>query len=303
MDGIASDPARATSSGSTAKAPKGVLFAVHENTRVLAAGRSKEERTMNLQIGQTYPSGSQKQFRKEMLAGACGLALAVAVIAGVGVWRAGVHTETAPSPPVPAPANVEPGATQPEVSFTYYLAGSQDQADWIESGLEAEVPSFTAATRNHPDHTVAVIASDEEEAYLKSAVDDGNVDAAASGTPPAQVEDLRPYMDIGPIEDAVAQAASGDAMTVFVVGSPEQAAAVRLELDHVVASDPDSALFWTERGAADLPASDLFGELGSEPGRVSFEVSVVDNPEDLDRLQNATGELPNAVIVDLRPGQ
>lgn len=257
---------------------------------------------MNLHIGHSIPTGSRKWFGKEALAAVCGLAVTVAALAGIGAWRSSTHDTTRKPAQLTAPisAPVATGSAQRARPFTYYLVGSPDDARWVEAGLDAELASFTATSRALADHDVVAINSPEDETQLRSAISDAQRVAEDSGQVESQTEDLRPYLAGNGDSSTLLLPGADDGMVVYVVGSPEQAHYVRLQLDNVAARVPDMALFWTERGPAGLPATDLYGEEASRPGAVRFAIAVVSSSGDLDDVGRAVAELPDAQLIDLR---
>jgi hypothetical protein len=149
--------------------------------------------------------------QREIAAVLAGVALALAVAAGVGAWQftrdnEPAQTTTQAQPPataapavdaVPAPVP----ATTVQRRRVHYIVSSQEQADRIRAGLD-EADQIVAAMGQQPtqliDAVFEVVTTPEEEARFWQFVSDEHHWRRDLGEPDMQVVDLRTPADVTP---------------------------------------------------------------------------------------------------------
>jgi hypothetical protein len=218
-----------------------------------------QQTTVDLQIARTPRTAAFGGVRTRLVAAACGVALAVAAVAGVAAWRVASHdakgSEARSSSLVSTFATgLAAGHRQP--TFTYLLVTSQDEAAQVDAAF-ASSGYFPGAEL--AEHEIVVITSLAEEEQLLAAVADSGRFAASYGEEGPQIADLRPPAAGSTTASATIQPAQAGARTFYLVGSQEQAD----RTESAWAQGDYDGLAW------DLP----------------FSIAVVSSPEDLARVQ------------------
>ena len=145
---------------------------------------------MNLAI-QTTTTRTWKEIKAHYLVAACGGALALAALAGVGTWQAvgsGSHgTVSAPQ------HSVAVSTTRPDVKVTYYLVSTQAQADSVLQGAEDAANIRAIAGDFQPQYQVEVLFADDDASLnlAMAGITDANNIRQAAGAPEIKVVDLR----------------------------------------------------------------------------------------------------------------
>lgn len=158
-----------------------------------------------------------KRGRRQMLAATAGTLCALAMAVGLMVWQGqklGGETATAPRisqqawpramgyvgnrPDVDIPAdgplgNVAPAlAVRATVGTTIYLVGTQEEADTLQAMTQGDANRLIAEIGEPPTSvTVAVVASDEDEARLLASIANADATNAELGLPALYVVDRR----------------------------------------------------------------------------------------------------------------
>jgi len=137
-----------------------------------------------------------------------GLALALALAAGIGAWQLGrddgtaIGNPRAASMPAPAPAQ-RVGGRASEVAATYYLVASEAQAAEVEAALDEANAAREQLGESTRAHRVVPLDNREAEAEFRRGLDEANSILASRGLAPLRAVDLR---------SAPAAAARGDAL-------------------------------------------------------------------------------------------
>ena len=145
---------------------------------------------MNLAI-QTTTTRTWKEIKAHYLVAACGGALALAALAGVGTWQAvgsGSHgTVSTPQ------SSVAVFTARPDVNVTYYLVSSQAQADAVLQGAEDAANIRAMAGDFQPrDQVEVLIAGDGASlALAMQGITDANNIRFQVGLPEMKLVDLR----------------------------------------------------------------------------------------------------------------
>ena len=112
---------------------------------------------MNFTIGKAKVN-TWKSVKAQYIAAACGLALAMGAVSGLGAWRDG----GAAAPSVPARASISvPQSEQAPREFVIFIAGSQQQASDYAAQLYQDLNRAWFAL-----YSFVVVANAEEEAWL-----------------------------------------------------------------------------------------------------------------------------------------
>ncbi len=160
---------------------------------------------------QTAPTaaGGRKEARSPFIIAVCGAALVLAAAAGVGTWQAVRHSDAdtvgVTSQQQGSTAAIEPGrafggaavAARPfrsmpaDQSLTFYIVGSQEQADFVRSALDNGNAIRLQAGESLLTDEVVVVGSPDAEARILRGIADGDAIRGSAGLPEIKVVDLR----------------------------------------------------------------------------------------------------------------
>ena len=135
--------------------------------------------------------GMRNRFAKQYILPAVGAALAIAAVAGVGVWQASDGGDGAETPAATAvqPYTFTAGAT--EDVPTLYIVGSDEQAAAVRFGLDELNNIRATGSIGSVADDALVVGSAEDEENLKLAILETNAIRFALGLPEVEVVDLR----------------------------------------------------------------------------------------------------------------
>jgi hypothetical protein len=155
---------------------------------------TRKEATMNIPIEPVAEGETRKELKKQLVAAACGLAITIAAMAGIGAWQVSQQSG-ATNKTYQSAVTVGQAATgvseqlRSSPAPIWYLVSSQQEADRIESNLG-------------PAQAVVVVNSPQDEARLQEAVSYVEIFAASFGKEGPRLVDLRPLEGSGHDFDA-----------------------------------------------------------------------------------------------------
>jgi len=230
-----------------------------EQTRVRGIGSANDGQT--LRPDSAAPAGNYKRLAAASLV----VALGASALLCAGWWQQSYHrAAVSPRTGVQAFEGFSTGSAESYVPAMYFEVGSQAQAEQVEADW-AEGVATAGNGVQIPPHMTVVVTTPAEEQRLLDAVGDAGSMSAAAGTLGPRIVDLRQEAN-GPKTPGEAETSyRGDGYSVYLVSSPEQAAA-----------------------------------LAAQQHSTNSMIAVADSPKSLEAAQRAAAEIDNAQIVDLR---